>query len=39
MFLYNKAHLRSNAPSPEPEVLRPIVVNCESHAVLAFALQ
>lgn len=30
MFLYNKAHLRSNAPSPEPETLRPIVVNCES---------
>ncbi|EIE22022.1 hypothetical protein COCSUDRAFT_48029 [Coccomyxa subellipsoidea C-169] len=27
VFLYNKAHLRSNAPSPEPETLRPIVVN------------
>ncbi|CAL8460904.1 g435 [Coccomyxa elongata] len=27
VFLYSKAHLRANAPPPEPEILPPIVVN------------
>ncbi len=29
VFLYSKAHLRANAPPPEPETLPPIVINCE----------